>query len=76
MHRFRLLSTEVRAARIGSDGSVTIDGRQLVGDAGRWVVVGEDGTMSTWTDDEFRQRFEPADEPARLYLELSPPGRP
>lgn len=68
MHKFRLLQLEVRAARIGPDGHVEVGGRELVGDAGAWVVTGEDGGVTVWTDVEFRRRFEPADDAARAYL--------
>lgn len=69
MHKFRLLALEVRAARIGPDGHVVIDGRELVGDAGAWIVIGtQEAGAVTWTDKEFRAKFEPADEEARAYL--------
>lgn len=71
MHRFRLLAQEVRASRVGADGHVVIDGRELVGDAGSWVVTSSDG-VTVWSDAEFRRRFEPADDEARAYLALTP----
>lgn len=71
MRRFRMTTAEVRAVRVGADGRVAIDGRDLVGDAGTWLVVDWLGAVTTWVDVEFRRHFEPMDDDARDYLESS-----
>lgn len=71
MLRFKLMASEVRAIQIGPDGVVEIDGHELVGDAGTWVVYDHQGGETVWQDPEFRATFEPVDEAARLYLELA-----
>ncbi|HSC15412.1 MAG TPA: hypothetical protein VLI71_09865 [Gammaproteobacteria bacterium] len=68
MHRFKLLALEVRASRVGPDGRIEIDGRELVCDVGKWVVIGTDGGVTVWSEAAFLERFEPADDAARAYL--------
>jgi len=47
---------------------VVVNGYEMVGDAGSWVVQDAQGIRSTWLDPEFRAKFEPVDEAAARYL--------
>jgi hypothetical protein len=66
--RFRRRDREIKAVQIGQDGYVQLGRRQLVGDAGHWVVIDARGKQTVLTNPEFRATFEPVDEEAEQYL--------
>jgi hypothetical protein len=75
MHRFKLLSAEVSATQIDDNGIAIVGGRKLIGNTGFWVVVNRAGDITTWSDEEFRETFEPADGEAKAYLKACPRKR-
>jgi len=69
MHRFRLLASEVLATQADDAGHVMVNGAAMVCDSKQWVVIHHSGEVSTWSDAEFREAFEPVDAAAARYLD-------
>jgi hypothetical protein len=68
---YRVMPTffhKIHAVRVGADCRVIVDGRQLLANAGTWIVTDQHGLRRCLSHAQFMAEYEPADNLAREYL--------